>query len=199
MSPHPVQFHVEGSRMDRVHVAIRLVILAALAAIGCSSVYWLLYLVLPLVAALLVSRDGPGRYLTEDAPRIVRTLRWLSGAYAYLWLLTDRIPMAEASGPVELTVEVGGRPTAASALVRLLTSLPALLLLAVLSMVAAFTWILGAVAILATRRMPEAFADFLSLKLRYQFRIVAYHLSLVDAYPSLTSSPLPLTPHSDAM
>jgi hypothetical protein len=185
--------------MDRVHVAIRLVVLAALAAVGCSSVYWLLYIALPVVAALLVSRDGAERYLADDAPGIVRSLQWLSGAYAYLWLLTDRLPTSEAVGSVELTIDVGGKPTATSALVRLVTSLPALLLLLILSMVAAFLWIIGAVAILATKRMPAAIADFVSMKLRYQFRIAAYHLSLVDAYPSLAESPLPLAPHSDAV
>jgi hypothetical protein len=198
MSPHPVQFHVEPSRMHRVQVVVRLALLLALAAIGCSSVYWLLYLALPVVAALLVSRDGAVLYLGRDAPGVIRVLRWLAGAYAYLWLLTDALPTSEAGGPVELAVEVGGTPTPNSALVRLVTSLPALLLLAILSMAAVLLWMIGAIAILATERMPAAIADFISMKLRYQFRVVAYHLSLVDAYPALADSPLAHAPHSDA-
>jgi hypothetical protein len=198
MTAHPVRFHVEPSRMDRVQVAVRLVLLAALAAVGCSSVYWALYLTLPVVAAMLVSRDGPERYLGDDAPGIVRVLRWFAGAYAYLWLLTDALPASEAGGPVELALEVGGRPTAGSALWRLVTSLPALLLLAILSMVAAVLWILGAVAILAVGRAPAWITDFISMKLRYQFRIIAYHLSLVDAYPSIAEVSLPHAPPSGA-
>jgi hypothetical protein len=198
MSFHPVQFHAERSRMQRVQVVVRLAILAALGAIGCSSVYWLIYLALPAIAAVLVSHNGAERYLREDAPPAVRILVWLAGAYAYLWLLTDSLPGTDTNAPVGLTVEVGGEPTAGSALLRLVTSLPALLLLAVLSMAAALLWIVGAVAILATQRMPAAIADFIAMKLRYQFRLVAYHLSLVDTYPLLVDSPLPHAPHSGA-
>jgi hypothetical protein len=194
MSRHPVTFHVEPAPRKRVQVAIRLAILAALAILGCSSVYWLLYLALPVLAALLVSRDGSEGYVADDAPRVVRVLRWLAGAYAYLWLLTDAVP--SEGGAVDLSVDIGGRPTAGSALLRLITSLPALLLLAVLSMAAALLWVVGAIAILATERIPAAIADFLAMKVRYQFRLAAYHLSLVDVYPVLADSPLTQAPHA---
>ncbi len=196
MNPHPVQFHVNPSRMQRVQVVVRLALLAALAAIGCSSVYWLLYLALPAGAALFLSRDGGERYLGEDSRAVLRVLRWLAGAYAYLWLLTDALPNADPGGPVELTVQVGGRPTVASALIRLVTSLPALVLLVVLSIAASLLWIIGAVWILATERLPPAIADFIAMKLRYQFRAVAYHLSLVEPYPSLPEEPLAHSPGS---
>jgi uncharacterized protein DUF4389 len=185
MSTHPVRLRVERPvRMERIHVLIRFVLLLSLGAIGCSSLYWLLYLALPALAALLISQKGVERYFAEDAPRIVRILRWLAAAYAYLWLLTDAFPTSEAGDPVELEVDIGGRPTATSALLRLLYSLPALLLLAVLSLAAAVLWLVGAVAILARQRIPEAIADFLALTLCYQFRLIAYHLSLVERYPS---------------
>lgn len=198
MTPHPVQFHVEHSRMSRVHVAVRLAVLLALGSIGCSSVYWLLYVLLPVVAALLVSRDGPEGYLREDAPGALRVLRWVSSAYAYLWLLTDAVPRADGGGPVELTIRAGGNPTPGSALVRLASSLPALLLLAILSLLAAVLWIVGAICVLAVERVPAAVADFIAMKLRYQCRLLAYHLSLVDAYPSLDTAPLPHAPQSGA-
>jgi hypothetical protein len=51
--------------------------------------------------------------------------------------------------------------------------------------VAAVLWVLGALAILATGRLPTPIAEFITMKLAYQFRLIAYHLSLVDAYPSL--------------
>jgi Domain of unknown function (DUF4389) len=196
MNVHPVQFHVEPSRMLRVQVVVRLALLAALAVIGCSSVYWLLYLALPAGAALFLSRDGAERYLVEDSRGVLRVLRWLAGAYAYLWLLTDALPNADVRGPVELTVEVGGRPTVGSALLRLATSLPALVLLVALSIAASLLWIVGAIWILVTERMPPAIADFIAMKLRYQFRAVAYHLSLVEAYPSLPEEPLSHSPRS---
>jgi hypothetical protein len=184
---HPVEFTVSPpAEQERVHVAIRLVLLLALGAIGCSSLYWLLYLLLPALAALLIAGHGAARYLADDAPGAVRALRWLASAYAYLWLLSDAPPLAESS-PLEL--EPGGAPTAGSALARLVYSLPALVVLAILSFVAGFAWIIGALAILVRRRQPRAIAAFLALTLRYQFRLIAYHLSLVDRYPSLADTP----------
>jgi hypothetical protein len=182
---HPVHLRIEPSAtMARVHVVIRLALLLALGALGVSSLYWLLYLVLPAIAALVISQRGAPRYLSEDAPRIVRVLRWLAGAYAYLWLLTDAFPTPEPGGAVELEVEVAGSPTPSSALLRILNSLPALLILVLLSMAASIVWLIGAVVILIRQRMPAALASFLGLTLRYQFRLAAYHLSLVDRYPS---------------
>jgi len=198
MSPHPVQFHVEPARMGRVQVVIRLAFLAAVAAIGCSSFYWLLYLLLPVLAALLISRDGAERYLREDAPGAIRILRWLAGAYAFLWLLTDTVPGSEGSASVELTVRPEGKPTPGFALLRIFTSLPALLGLAILSMAAALLWIIGAIWIVVAGRVPAPIADFIAMKLRYQFRLVAYHLSLVDAYPGIDAASLPHAPHPGA-
>lgn len=185
MSNHPVQLQVDhpGQR-ERIHVVTRLALLLAFAALGCSAVYWALYLALPAAVAIVLLRKGGERYLAEDAPRIVKALKWLASAYGYLWLLTDVLPAAQKS-PVDLTIEVGGRPTATSALLRLLFVLPALVILAVLSAIAGIFWVIGAVFILVRKRLPSAVADFLVLTLRFQFRLVAYHLSLVDQYPSL--------------
>jgi hypothetical protein len=77
-------------------------------------------------------------------------------------------------------------------------SLPALLVLAVLSIAASLLWVVGAIAILVRRRLPHAIGSFLALTLRYQFRLVAYHLSLVERYPSFEEAPLAPIPHSGA-
>jgi hypothetical protein len=171
--------------MDRSHVLIRLVLLVVLGAAGLSSVYWLLYLALPVVVALIVSDQGFERYMEQHGPRAVPVLRWIAGAYAYLWLLTDEMPKSEPGGAVELEIDLHGEPTMHSAMVRVVTSLPALVLLAVLSSVSVIFWVLGAIAILVTRRVPAAFADFITMTLQYQLRLIAYHLSLVDTYPSV--------------
>lgn len=185
MSNSAVSLYFEPTeRMGRLHVVIRLALLAALAAVGCSSVYWVAYLALPALAAVLIAQKGADRYLTQDAPSIVRVLRWLASAYAYLWLLSDAPPTSDAGGPVELKVEPGGQPTPGTAISRLLTSLPALIVLAVLSFIAVLLWIVGALSILVLGRLLPAIRDFLAATLRYQFRLVAYHLSLVDRYPS---------------
>lgn len=184
---HPVHLDIEHpKRTARIHVVTRIVLLAAFAVLGCSGIYWFLYLLLPALAALGILRKNGDRYLAEDAPKIVRVLRWFASAYGYLWLLTDVLPTAEGN-PVDLRIQVGGHPTAVSALLRLVLSLPALVLLAVLSVVAGIVWIVGAVLILVRQRIPGAIVDFLALTLRIQFQLAAYHFSLVDAYPSLRS------------
>lgn len=190
---HPVQLHIErpGS-ISRIHVITRLLLLLAIGAVGCSTFYWALYLALPAVAALLIQKQGE-RYLSETAPRAVRILRWCAAAYGYVWLLTDVLPTAQG-GPVDLRITPSGTPTPGSALLRIITSIPALLLVALLSVVASLAWIAGAVAILVTERLPTAIADLLALALRIQFRLFAYHLSLVDRYPSFEPSGLAHAP-----
>lgn len=187
---HPVQLQVAPApRSRRVHVVIRVALLLALGAIGFSAMYWVLYLALPALAALFILRKGGERYLTEDGPRIVHGLRWFAAACGYLWLLTDALPAGDA-WPVDLRVEVGGTPTAASALRRLIFSLPALLLVALLSLAAAVLWLVGAVLVLVRERAPSIVTDVLAATLRYQLRLIAYHLSLVDRYPSLDQAEL---------
>ena len=87
--------------------------------------------------------------------------------------------------PVDLQMTPAGAPTPSSALLRVVTSIPAILLVVVLSLAASVAWIVGAVSILLNQRMPGTAADFLTMTLRVQFRLIAYHLSIVDRYPSL--------------
>jgi len=68
-------------------------------------------------------------------------------------------------------------------------SLPAVLVAGVLSVAATLLWLVGAVVVLVNQRMPAAITDFLTLALRYQARLIAYHLSLVERYPSLAGAP----------
>ena len=190
MTRHPVQLHIDRpTQTRRIEVVIRLVLLVALGTIGCSSIYWLLYLALPALAAVVITQKGGERFLAEEGPRVVRVLRWFASAYGYLWLLSDVLPTADGS-PVDLQIEVGGRPTATSALLRLIYSLPVLILVVVLSLAGGFLWLIGAAYALVKQRMPGAIADFLALTLRVQFRLLAYHLSLVERYPSLEDAGL---------
>jgi hypothetical protein len=191
---HPVQFRVDAPlSRQRIQVAIRLAILLALGAIGYSSIGWLLYLALPATAALLISQQGGAGYVTDSGPRIVRGLGWLSAAAAYLWLLTDEFPSAGPGHPVALEVEQTTAPTAGGALLRLLYSLPALLLALLLNLVLSVVWVIGALWILAVRRMPEPLVELLTLALRFKVRFAAYHLALVDRYPSFEAAARPTT------
>jgi hypothetical protein len=197
MTTHPVQLQIAGAPpRQRVHVLIRLALLAGIASVGWSSVYWLLYVILPAAVALVLTQKEPRRFLAEDAPRMSRVLSWLAAAYAYLWHLTDEFPTSSSKEKgVRLRIESGGNPSVSSALMRWLYSIPATLLLLVMSIPATILWIAAAVCILVERRVPEAIHRFMSLVLRYQFRLAAYHLSLVDGYPSLDELPSPSLPH----
>ncbi len=185
MSDHPVQLEVTiPGRTARLHVVTRLALMVALGVLGTSALTWAVYLAIPAVVALVISQKGSERYLADSSQPIVKVLRWFASAYGYLWMLTDVLPTIEG-GPVELHVSPEGHPTMGSALLRLITSLPALLLLALLSAVAGLLWIVAAVVVLVRERMPAGIARFIAVVLRFQFRLVAYHLSLVDRYPSL--------------
>jgi hypothetical protein len=194
MRGHPVHLYIErGARPRRIHVVLRLVLMAALGFVGFRHVYGLIYLAVPALVSLALLHRGAGRYMAEDAPRIARAMRWVASALAYLSLLTDAPPTVEP-GPVELTIEPGGAPTATSALLRLITSLPAVVLVALLGIVASLCWVVGAICILVAQRLPAALASFLTLTLRTEMRLLAYHLSLVDAYPSLAEDPVAHAP-----
>jgi hypothetical protein len=192
---NPVVFQVERAQPPaRVQVLIRALLWIALAPIVTSSLYWILYLLLPATAAAMISQRGGARYLAESESA-VKVLRWLAGFFAYLWLLNDEFP----TGPsVQFALAPGGTPTVTSSLVRLLTTLPALLLLALMSIAAAVIWVLGALTILIARKLPKVFADFLAMTVRLELRILAYHLSLVDAYPSPSEAAMHAEPRVSA-
>jgi hypothetical protein len=182
MSSHPVQLHVElPERMARIHLPIRMALLVAVALLGGSALYLTAYVALPAIAALFLLRGGAERYLGDGAGPLV--LEWVARVYAYLWLLSDELPAKTAQ--VQLAVAPGGQPTARSALLRWVTSFPALILLLLLSLVAVFVWVLAAVIILSRGRPSASASDFLAATLRFQLRLLAYHLSLTDRYPSL--------------
>jgi Domain of unknown function (DUF4389) len=185
MVPH-VDLHVSPSSLpnQRFHVVVRLLLLMALGSLGWGGLYWGVYLAAPAIVALMVSSGGGLRYLAERGPVAERALQWLASAYAYMWLLTDEAPGAH-SNTVHLSVERHGTPTTSSALLRIVGSIPALFLLMLCSVVASVLWIVGALMILVAQRLPAGIAGFLELVLRYQFRWMTYHLSLVDEYPSL--------------
>ena len=185
MPEHPVQLEVTiPQRTARLHVVTRLALLVALGILGKSAVSWALYLAIPAVVALVIAQRGGERYLADWSGPIVKALRWLASADGYLWMLTDALPTTEG-GPIQLQVTPEGRPTMGSALLRLITSLPALVVLALLSAAAGILWIVAAVIVLARRQMPAGMARFIAVVVRYQFRLLAYHLSIVERYPSL--------------
>ncbi|WP_437968761.1 DUF4389 domain-containing protein [Sorangium sp. So ce260] len=203
MMSYPVTFTVtRPQKLDRVQLLVRVLLLAALSLAGVTAgfVMMLVYLALPAMASALVYQKGSVRFLAEDGPRLTRALAWLEAAFAYLFLLTDRLPLDRPAETARLDVDPTGAPTAKGALLRLFTSLPSVIVLALLFCVAYLAWLVSAVSILFTERVPAGVYDFQCGVLRWQARLFAYHASLVDQYPPFAFDPGPMdgTPRDHA-
>jgi hypothetical protein len=204
MDRYPVFFAVTRPvKFDRTQIALRILILIVFSFFGLTmgALFALLYLVLPAIVAVMLSQRGPSRFLTEASPRLVRGLRWVMSAYAYMALLTDRFPGGEPDDGVRFAVEPDawsiparrGEPSVKVALLRLAYSLPSALVLSVLAIVSWLVWTVAALFILIGESYPETLYDFQCGVLRWQARLLAYHASLVESYPpfSFDAGPFP--------
>jgi hypothetical protein len=166
-----------------VHVFLRI---ALLIVIGWLGPPWgLLWLGLPVVAAILVAQKGGQRYLDEDGPTLARVVNWVLDLVAYLALLTDQLPGREEH-PVHFAVERSGSPTVGSALLRIVLAIPSLIVLAVLAFLGAIIWLIAVVLVLVTENYPEGVWRFLLGLVRWEAWLLAYLASLVDQYPPFT-------------
>lgn len=183
---YPVSFDLDRPpRFARVQVALRLAVIVALAVIGLPAGFigTALYLLLPIVAAVLISQKGATRYLEDDGPWILRVLTWLLAFQAYVGLLTEEFPTKNPERLVRFTVPASGNPTMGEALLRLVLTIPHALVLALLGIVAGIVWLISMVLVLLHEEYPPAFHTFLLRVLRWQARVIAWHASLVDVYP----------------
>ncbi len=184
-APYPVTFDAEQpERYDRPQAALRLVILILLSLVG-SVLGWLfgvVYLVVPVAAALLVQQAGASGYLAREPGRVSGWLRWLVAVYAWLLFLTDRFPSGAEPG-VSFGVTPGGSPTTASALLRLVTSIPSGVLLVLLGLVSALAWVVELVTVLVSEGVPRSLYGFQRGVVRWLARLLGYHASLVEEYP----------------
>ena len=182
---YPVHVVVNSpATFDRVQLLLRIALAVALGWVGITA-GWLicmLYGMLPVVAAIASSSIGNERFANEFAPRLWRVLRWLLQLSAYMLLLVDRFPTGDDTG-VHIDLQPTGKPTAGSALVRLITSIPSGLVLIVLWCVSGFLWLIAAGLVLLGGPMASSILAFQRGVLRWQARLVAYHASLVDEYP----------------
>lgn len=181
MTTSPVHVEIDSPvRFDRSVLAVRVVLAIVLGWLGITAgwVVCLLYLALPLTAAIATML---GRF-RDLGSQLVRMLDWLLQVSAFMILLTDRLPSTQSS-TLLLELPLSGQPTIGSALLRLLTSLPSGLVLLVLWFVSALLWIAGAITVLLGAAMPRSLLGYQRGVLRWQARLVAYHASLVDDYP----------------
>ena len=183
---YPTRIAVElPERYDRWQVALRLLIACGLGALHqrLGGMFGVLYLVLPGLAAVLITqRTGPG-YLERDAGWLSSALEWLLGLYAYMLFVTDRCPLERATRPLHLTITPRGEPTLSDALLRLLTSVPHAFLLGLLSIVSCCASLVMALTVLTGAHVPGSLRDFQLGLVGWTARALAYHSALVDEYP----------------
>jgi hypothetical protein len=177
----PVTFDVERPPVfQRAQVFLRVALLVVIGWIGHPM--GLLWLGLPVVAAILVSKKGGQRYLDEDGPTVTRVLNWILDLVAYLALLTDQLP-GRGEHPVRFQVDRAGSPTVGSALLRILYAIPSVIVLAILTFVGAIVWVIAVVLVLVDENYPESLWRFLLGIVRWEACLLAYLASLVDRYP----------------
>ena len=190
---YPVTFAVaRPEKLERPHVFLRILV-AVIVYTVASGILGLVYLAIPVVAAIFVSQKGGEKYLAEDGPRVTGWLRWIVAFYAYLGILTDRFPTERPEEIVRFEVQTGGTPTVGSALLRLIYSIPSALVLSILAIVSAVIWIIAAVMVLVQENYPDGLYNFQRGILRWEARLLGYHASLVEQYPpfALDTDPEP--------
>lgn len=185
MTSYPATFDVSSPpRFERLQLLLRLLILFLLALLGLRTgwIAMLVYVALPLVAALAIQSTGVTVYLERTAPSIVRVIRWLLSFQAYMLFVVDRFPTGDET-LVDFAVTTSGTPTPGGAVMRLLSSLPEALVLMILGCFGCIVSLLSGLAVLFTERVPRSFRSFQIGWLRWQARLLAYHASIVDVAP----------------
>lgn len=183
MAEYPVTFDVaRPEKFERPQVFLRILV-GVIVYLVASWAIGIVYLALPVVAAIFVSQKGGEKYLEEDGPRVTGWLRWVVAVYAYLGILTDRFPTEKPEDVVRFEVRTGGSPTVGTALLRLIYSIPSALVVSLLGIVSAVIWIIAAIMVLVQESYSEGLYNFQRGVLRWEARLLGYHASLVDEYP----------------
>ena len=186
MADYAATFNIQKpEKFDRVQLALRVLIAIVLSIIG-GAIGWLfglVYLILPVLAAIFISQKAAEKFISEDSSRMTGWIRWVLAIYSYLALLTDRVPTEKPEEVVDYEVTPGGEPTVGSALLRLIFSIPSAIVLGLLTIVGVFIWVIAAVFVLFQEDYPRGLYDFNLGVMRWQARLLAYHASLVDEYP----------------
>jgi hypothetical protein len=195
-TPYPVHLEVQSpTHYQREQLFLRVLICISIGIVQqtMGGLFGVLYILLPTLAAILISQRRGRGFLEHDAGWLGSLLDWVVAFYAYMLFVTDRFPLERAARPAHLHVALTSDPThspsLSDALLRLLTSLPHALVLGLLGLVASVVALLSALFILFTLRVPESLRSFQRDFVSWLGRVLAYHASLVDVYPPFHLSP----------
>ena len=182
---YPVTFNVTApEEFDKAQVALRIVIVIVLSFLQIGNIiFGGAYLILPVLAAILISQKGAARYLADADEGPTKWLRSLLGFFSYMALATDKLSTSAPEEVVDLQVQTTGSPTVGSSLLRIILAIPHAIVLGLLGIIFAICWIVAAIAILVSGTYPEWAANFIRGYLRWTARLMVYMASLVDEYP----------------
>ena len=184
MTSSPVTFDLaRPPSFRRAHVFLRVLLLVVLSWLtGSPMEFGLVYVGLPVLAAILIAQHGESSYLNEDGERVTRWVGFVVRLLAYLALLTDELPTTVQS-PVKFVVVTSGYPTVGRALLRIVKAIPSALALMLIGIVGWIVWIVAAVSILITENYPKSLWNFQRGVVRWEARLLSYLASLVATYP----------------
>jgi hypothetical protein len=182
----PVAVLVERpASFSRLHVLARLGIALLLSLL--LIFLWLvalIYVAVPVVAAVMISGDGPEKFARETSRNLKNWLHWLVAFDAYMTFLTDRFPFENPAETVRYEVQTATPRGAGEALLRLAASLPNALALAVVGLIGAtLTSIVAGLFVLVAGNYPDALYRFHLGVVTWGGRLLAYHASLTGRYP----------------
>ncbi len=186
MATYGATFDIDRPQtFNRVHVVIRVLLIIILSILGGASgwAFGIVYLIIPVLAAVLILQKGAERYLAESPESMTKWLRYIVGVYAYMLLLTDKLPNENPEEYLRFDVNPSGVPSAGNALLRIILAIPSAIGLALLSVIGAVLALIAAVMILISETYPEGMYGFLRGLVRWEARLLGYLASLVDGYP----------------
>jgi hypothetical protein len=171
-------------QFERVQVLYRLLLLVAIGFLHqmLGSLAGVLYLFLPIVAAVSIYRNGGIGLRAEETRSFISVIDWAVSFYAYFLFVIDRFPLARERD-ARLSVEAVGSPRGGAALARLVTTLPHAIVLSVLGVASVLVAVAMGISVLVTGKAPDALYGFQRDVVAWIGRVLAYHSSLVDTYP----------------
>ena len=186
MASYPVVFDIQQQESyDRVQVVIRIVVIVILSILAgvLGWFYGLLYLAIPVLAAVMIAQKGAQQYLADSENNMTSWLRWITALYAWFILLTDRLPNQDPKATMRFEVTPEGEPSAGHVLLRIILAIPHAFVLGLLGIVAGILILVAGIMILIQQKYPEGIFTFLRGYTRWNVRMYVYLAGLAQGYP----------------
>jgi hypothetical protein len=186
MATYPAIFDIDQQpEYARVQIAIRILIVVIISLLSfiTSWLFGLIYLAIPVGAAILIAQKGAATYLREAEQNMTSWLRLLIAVWAYMLVMTDRLPNQDPKETLRFDVTPQGEPTAGGVLLRIITAIPHAIVLGLIGIVSFVLLIVAGIMVLIQEKYPEGIFTFQRGYLRWNARVYAYMAGLAQDYP----------------